>query len=885
MTEKQVTGWVCAPGQGDSLQHDGVFFGLDSIRRALKALNDPQKLGNHPLAQLKRVRFRLRGEGYGDNVLGRGAALHDVLCEAIESLRPGDSELDFCSQSWRPYLILTRQYLEGHSPTCLAQQMYIGRSTYFQEQRRTLTLFAGALQQMEQRCTDPNLTVGDQRIPFMAPPCPVYYLVGRTDLLHDLKRRLFAKDRLVLSAVNGLPGVGKTALAIELAHDPEVLAHFEDGVLWAGLGRQPDVFALLGTWGVALGIQTLEMAKLTTIEERARSVHMAIGTRHMLLVIDDAWQAETALAFKLGGPNCAYLLTTRIPEVSLAFADGGVMSVPELGEDDSVALLGRLAPQAVEDEPGEVRRLARAVGGLPLALTLMGWYLRKETRSGHPRRLRRALECLNQAEVRLQITQPRALLERRPDVTADTLLSLQVVIGISDETLDETAQRALRALAVFSAKPNTFSEKAALAVADVPVETLDTLADRGLLESSGPGRYTLHQTIADYARLDRTDRAVYERMCTYFVHYVEVHKKDYVSLDLEINNIVTALQIASDQGTTKMVLGANALYEFLEARGLYKLAKRLLGKAERVARDSHNALDLATTLRNLGRLAMKQGDYAQAEVRLQEGIALAREVGHLEMLSALLFSLGAVADYRGDYAQAEAWYQEGLKLAREIGDLARVAWLLNNLGGVSIFQGNYERAEAFCREGLNIARTDEHEYRETIVALLTNLGLVAKKQGDYRRAQAFYQEGLALARKTGYRERVIGLLGNLGSMALEREDYVQADTFLQESIALAQEINHSWMLSGLLISRGELYLGQQCWEAASSDFHRGLEIARESGAQEWIGSALFGLAQVAAGQGNVAEARRCGKESLALFKAIGHCDADKVTVWSEQLEP
>jgi tetratricopeptide (TPR) repeat protein len=885
MTEKQVTGRVCAPDQGDSLQHDGASFGLDSIRRALKALKDPQKLGNHPLAQLKLVGFRLRGGRYGDKVLGRGAALRDVLCEAIESLRPGDSELDFFSQSWRPYLILTRQYLDGHSPTCLAQQMCIGRSTYFQEQRRTLALFAGALQQMEQRCTSPSLKASGQRIPFMAPPYPVYSLIGRTDLLHDLKRRLFAKDRLVLSAVDGLPGVGKTALAVELAHDPEVLAHFEDGVLWAGLGRWPDVFALLGTWGAALGLRPPEMARLTTVEERARTVHVAIGTRRMLLVIDDAWQAETALAFKLGGPNCAYLLTTRIPEISLSFADGGGISVPELGEQDSVALLGRLAPQAVESEPDEALKLARAVGGLPLALSLMGWHLRKETHSGHPRRLRRALERLQQAENRLQITRPRALLERRPDMPGDTPLSLQAVIGISDETLDDTARRALRALAVFPAKPNTFSEEAALAVADVPVETLDVLADRGLLESGGPGRYTLHQTIADYARLDLIDRTVYERMCAYFVYYVEAHKKDYVALDPEISNIVTTLQIASDQGAATMVLGVNALYGFLEARGLYELARRLLGEAERIARDSCDALDLTKTLRNLGRIAIKQGDYAQAETHLQEGLTLAREIGHLELLGALLFNLGAVADHRGDYARAEAWYQEGLKLAREIGDLARVAWLLNNLGGMTIFQGDYERAEALCREGLDMARTDEHKYREIIVALLTNLGLAAKKQGDYPRAQALYQEGLALAREIGHPERVLSLLCNLGSMVLEQEDYVQADVFLQEGVTLAQEINHSWMLSGLLISRGELYLGQQNWEAASLDLQRGLEIAQEGGAQEWIGSALFGLARVAAGQGHIAEARRRGEESLALLKAIGHCDAGKVAAWSEQLEP
>src|SRR5689334_7919672 len=59
-------------------------------------------------------------------------------------------------------------------------------------------------------------------------------LVGRDELLHRLKQQLCTGKSLALSALNGLPGVGKTALAVELVHDPDVRAHFHDGVLWSG---------------------------------------------------------------------------------------------------------------------------------------------------------------------------------------------------------------------------------------------------------------------------------------------------------------------------------------------------------------------------------------------------------------------------------------------------------------------------------------------------------------------------------------------------------------------------------------------------------------------------------------------------------------------------
>jgi DNA-binding XRE family transcriptional regulator len=121
--------------------------------------------------------------------------------------------------------------------------------------------------------------------PFLAPPLPPYTLVGRDILLNDLKKRLLAGGTLALSALNGLPGVGKTALAVALAHDREVLEHFSDGVLWAGLGRHADAFALLGTWARALAIAPEEIAKLTTATARAKEIHAEIGMRRMLLVV------------------------------------------------------------------------------------------------------------------------------------------------------------------------------------------------------------------------------------------------------------------------------------------------------------------------------------------------------------------------------------------------------------------------------------------------------------------------------------------------------------------------------------------------------------------------------------------------------------------------
>jgi len=138
------------------------------------------------------------------------------------------------------------------------------------------------------------------------PPQPAAYgLVGRDELLDRVKQRLLAGESLALSALNGLPGVGKTALAITIAHDSAVQQYFCDGILWAGLGYRPDVISHLSRWGALLGIEPGEMAQLGSAGAWVDALRAKIGLRRMLLVVDDAWALEEALNFKVRGPGCA----------------------------------------------------------------------------------------------------------------------------------------------------------------------------------------------------------------------------------------------------------------------------------------------------------------------------------------------------------------------------------------------------------------------------------------------------------------------------------------------------------------------------------------------------------------------------------------------------
>ncbi len=422
-------------------------------------------------------------------------------------------------------------------------------------------------------------------------------LVGRDKLLEQLKQCLCAGKRLNASALNGLPGVGKTALARELIYEKDIQQYFGDGILWVGLGPWPNLSGLLGRWASLLGIPATELALLKGEEERARAIRDVIGTRRMLLVIDDAWRIEEASAFKVGGPNCAYLLTTRIPSVALHFANGEAIVVRELDEEDSLDLLARLIPDVVTNESSAARALVQSAGGLPLALVLMGRYLQSQAYSGQPRRLRAALERLRCAEERLRLTIQQAPFEHLASSSIHNLLSLQAVIETSVRQLDEATLRVLSTLSAFPAKPYSFSEEAALVVSGAPLELLDLLIDAGLLESAGPGRYTLQQTIVDYASTREYNSAAYERMVEYFINFVEVHETDYETLDREASNVLAALQVAFERGMSMFLIrGALHFTLFLKTQGLYELAESHLKRAEQAARSLDDVASLARIL-------------------------------------------------------------------------------------------------------------------------------------------------------------------------------------------------------------------------------------------------------------------------------------------------
>lgn len=737
----------------------------------------------------------------------------------------------------------------------------------FGKDARTLGLFDTARQQVSASSqTTPEPYMLDPMIPL--PPVGNARLVGREELLLHLKQHLCKEVRPSVVALNGLPGVGKTALALSLTSDADVHAHFPGGILWAGLGPHPDIIELLNRWGTLLGISMAEVGKHNTSEAWARAIHAAIGLRRMLLIIDDAWTIEEALAFQVGGPQCASLVTTRYPHLAAQLAAGNAITVPELVEKDGVALLGCYATEFVEHTPETAQALVRSVGALPLALTLIGKYLRVQAYSGQPRRLQSAVEHLRDAQARLQLSETRALADRHPSMLNGTPLSLQSMIAVSYQFLDERAQAALQALSAFPAKPHSFTEEAALEVCQAPVEVLDTLNDAGLLESNGPSRYMLHQTIADYARLALTDDSASLRLVKYYVNFVEEHATEHELLVPEINMVLAAFEEAHRlERRAELVRGVCTFVDFLHLRGLYGPTAKHLKRAHEAAQILGDTAHQVKMLCYLGGMELAWGNLAQAEAFFQEGLALARTGRRYEQIAELLCHLGRAEDKRGNYALAEEYFLEGLELARQLGQQEPMCRLLNGLGIVSNKLGKTTIAEDSFQKALALARQLEHH--ERIGALLLNLGWIEGERGNYDHAEAYYRECLSLARQFGYDELQGGVLVNLGELLISRGRYSQSRTYLQNALTRLRRVGSRLWVDQALMALGELAEAEGRADQAEVYLLEGLEIARRLEHREIVGVALAVLGAVEGQRGNDEQAAVYLQESMSLARSLG----------------
>ena len=339
--------------------------------------------------------------------------------------------------------------------------------------------------------------------PGLMPPMPPL-VVGRDDALRELKTRLGvggkkqeAASVQVLTAVRGWPGVGKTTIAAALAHDPDIRETFPDGVLWTSLGQTPDVLSELTSWGRALG--TDELLRCRDASEATKRLAGLLRNKRMLLIVDDAWEADHVIPFKAGGVGCAMLVTTRVTSAAQAIAPtpAHVYKLAVLTDEKALELLKLLAPSVVAGNPSQSLELVRELEGLPLAIQVAGRLLNAEVSYGFG-----VGELLVQLRTGVKMLEAKAPADR-DDLTVETIPTVAVLLQKSTDRLDSETRERYAYLAAFAPKPATFDLRAMKAVWQVkdPKPTVRVLVDRGLLELvEETDRYQVHALLVLHAR-------------------------------------------------------------------------------------------------------------------------------------------------------------------------------------------------------------------------------------------------------------------------------------------------------------------------------------------------------------------------------------------------
>jgi predicted ATPase/DNA-binding SARP family transcriptional activator len=608
-------------------------------------------------------------------------------------------------------------------------------------------------------------------------PAPVTALFGRRDELDEVGALLRGEDvRLV--TLTGAGGSGKTRLALQAAH--ELADAYANGVYFVDLAplREPELVAT--TIAHTLGVEE------RPDEQLVQTVSNHLRTRRLLLVLDNFERVDSAapLLSQLlaAAPGLALLVTSRQALNLSAEHEYRVRPLP-LG--DAVQLFAvrarAVAPgfRRPSEEADDVGELCRHLDCLPLAIELAA----ARTRQYSP------AELLTQLPDRLELAGNGAR-----DLPARQR-TLRATIDWSHELLAPQEQTLFARLAVFA---GGCTVGAAAAVCDAGRRQIASLVAKSLLYEhlggTGGVRYSMLDTVREYAfeRLEASGEldAVRGRHADHFAALAEASggassaPEDAALIEEEHDNLRAAIDWSHEAGPVDLELRlVAALAIFWAVRDHLQEGLARVGAALRRGSEGP-ALLRAKALEGGSRLALRMGDYEQAELLAAESLAIYRSLDDEAGIASALSRLGAAVSSRGDVARAIALDEESAARYRELGDERGLAVVLSNLGYRLLVQGEYEQAKLRCEEALSIARKQGD--LSGMPLPLINLGLAWFLQQRYGEAFACFRQGLELSDELGHFVPLIYCLDGLAAVFAATGNPEQAATIVATVQAAAE---------------------------------------------------------------------------------------------------
>ncbi|MFI7594448.1 tetratricopeptide repeat protein [Micromonospora sp. NPDC049359] len=270
----------------------------------------------------------------------------------------------------------------------------------------------------------------------------------------------------------------------------------------------------------------------------------------------------------------------------------------------------------------------------------------------------------------------------------------------------------------------------------------------------------------------------------------------------------------------------------------------------------------------LGILAQLRGDYAEAERRYQQSLAIEEALGNQAGMASSYHQMGILAQYRGDYAEAERRYQQSLAIEEELGNQSGVAASYGQLGTLAQLRGDYGEAERRYQQSLAISEGLGN--RSGMAANYHQLGILAQGRGDYGEAERRYQQSLAIKEELGNRSGMATGYHQLGILAQYRGDYAEAERRYQQSLTIEEELGNQ---AGMAASYGQLGTLAQLrgdYEEAERRHQQSLAINEGLGNQSGMAINYHHLGILAQERGDYGEAEHRYQQSLAIKEELGN---------------
>jgi len=747
-----------------------------------------------------------------------------------------------------------------------------------------------------------------------------------------------------IAVIEGMPGVGKTALAVHAARG--VSEQYPDGTFYLNLhAHDPGIPSLDATEALdrLLRMLSVPAAQIPdTIGERVALWRAQLSRRRAVIILDDVSRHDQIRPLLPVAGGCLILITTRRRLAGLGAAC--TLTLDVLPVDDAGTLFRRIAGEGRTSDTDKVAAVVELCGRLPLAIQLTAG------RVSHDRHLGLAdlIEELSQSPARLGGTGTAS-----PEVLS--------AFDLSYRALEPDHQRFFRRLGAGPCASVSMQAAAALGGCTLAEaeKALVTLLDHHFLARAPGGQFRFHELIRGYAavRAARDDpetevRLAVGRLLDYYLHSADQADRVLHPFRRRTPVPVTHLPAASPavsspedaaawlESEWRNILQAawhagrhewkqrcadltHVLADFVEIRAYWEEAVSAHALALQACRDladpariARASLELSAVNQQIGRheeslplaeeaaviyraAADRRGEAEaldrigmahQRAARSREALAyfheariLYRDAADQHGVAAALSHSAIACWHLGRWPEASAHLREALALYRKAGDRRGEAKTLNNLGRVRLHCGYHRDALHAYEESLKIFAEIGGAQNEAI--LCHNIGTVHHYKGSYAEGLAACRRALAIYRDIGDLPDEADVLNDIGAIYHSAACYDEALIYHQKAQQIAEEIGN---LSQQLIALRGIADSRRAsgrYREALDHYHSALSLSREIGDPYEEGKILEGIAESTLTARRPHAARIALRQALDIFERLGVPEAESARIRIETLEP